>query len=273
MLNRILTVGITLFWAAMMTLLVQRDLIPQFQAMRRASQPDSYHYLERIAEKGRAEQMGIYLGDRRVGYTRSRVRMMADELHLESKTVIRLSEASGPLAQVPAVAGFLDFGIYFSAHGFQGELLDVRATLSMPPGTAPMVIVTGKPKGGALELTIRQGEKAETRTVDFDPKQLLSSSYGQAFSLPALKMGAAWRITVLDPLTRSIRVLPAKVVDREFVAIGGRTYDAYVIRILYGTSETKVWATPKGEILKQTMLGFTFLREDPPEDILEAPTL
>jgi len=270
-LGRILTVTITIFWVAMIVLLTQWELMPNIRFARAASQPTSYHYLERLAVEGRASQMGLYFNKRRIGYTLSRMRMVGDELHLESRTEIKMSLSAG--ARLITGLGQLDISTEFLARVEKGELLDFRLKVSSPPGAPPLARVEGVPEGQNLRLHIRQGDNVRVETIPFDSKELISSSLGQAFALPKLHTGLRWKIHTLDPISRMVRVSTAEVVGKEMVRRHGEDVETFVIRIPYGTTETRIWANSDREILKQQVMGLTFLKEDPPEDTLERSTL
>ena len=271
MLGRVLTVTITLFWLAMMALLAQREIVPNIRFARAASQPTSYHYLESLATEGRVSQMGLYLGKRRIGYTLGRMRMVGDELHLESRTELKLSLSSNPRST--AGLGRIDMSTEFLVRVEQGELLGLRLTVSSPPGTPPLAIIEGVPERQSLRLHIRQGDDIRVETIPFDSKQLISSGLAQAFALPKLSVGLRWKIHSLDPISRTVKVSTAEVIGKETVRLHGEDVEAFIIRIPYGTTETRIWAGPDGDVLKQQVLGFTFLKEEPPSDALERSTL
>lgn len=273
MLNRLLSVGITLFWLAMMAWLVQREVLPAFHEAHEALQSTSYHCLEARAADTPVSQMGIFLGGKRIGYTLSRMRLVGQELRLESRTEIKLSLSSRRHARLGPEIGDLDVSLLFVARVLQGELLDLRLTVNAPPGSPPIVVIDGVPVAKMLQLKIRHGGKTEIESIPFNPRQLISSGFGQAFALPKLDVGMRWQFRTLDPFSRRVRVSEAEVVGTEPITLGSETVQAYRIRIPYGTSEITVWADEDGAILKQKVFGFTFIREPPPSDAKERRSL
>lgn len=264
------TAAITVFWLTMMGLLAHREILPAWRATREAAETLSYTYLESLAAKPRVSQMGIYLREQRIGFTLSRMRKVADALHLDSRSEMNLSLSPGASSLIgPGMGGSLHVGLRFNARVVSGELVDFRLTVSSPPGTAPAVTVDGQPVGESLHLKIRQGDAVRQETIPFNSKHLISSGLGQTFALPKLRVGARWAIRSLDPATYAVRTAWAKVVGRESLTIEDTTYDAYLVTIPYGGYEVKIWADRDGEILKQKIFGFTFVREDPPADALD----
>jgi hypothetical protein len=78
-----------------------------------------------------------------------------------------------------------------------------------------------------------------------------------------LRVGDRWMIRSLDPTAYAVRSAWATVVGTESIAVGGREISAFVITIPYGSQEVRIWARPNGEVLKQKLFGFTFVREEP----------
>lgn len=268
MTGRLLTAGITLFWLAMMGLLAHREILPAYRAAREAAQRLTYSRLQELASEPRVSQMGIYLGKRRVGKTVSVVRMVDDELRIRSETELNIRLSPGP-SLGPTGEG-LRAAIRFCARAALGRLLEFRLTVSSPPGTPPAAIVDGYPVGRSLVLKIRQSGTTTTRTIPFDSEQLLSDSLSPALAPGDLRLGRRWVIRTLDPTTYTIRSVWAEVVRREPVTLDGETTDAYLIEVPYGSQKVKVWADRNGEVLKQKVLGFTFIREEVPADVRKA---
>ncbi len=273
MFYKALTIGITLFWLAMMACLAQREIVPAFQAAHAASQPTDYRYLERLASTPRVSRMGIFLRDKRIGYSLSRMRMVHETLHLESKTEIKLSLSPGGLPAFGPNMGSLDVLLQFHARIMQGELVGMRLTVSSPPNAPPFVTIDGIPVGEMLHLKIRHGDQIDMESIPFNSSQLISSGLAQTFALPKLAVGESWQFRTLDPFSRSVRTSEARVTGRETVTINGENIEAYLIVIPHRTAETKIWASGDGEILKQKIFGFVFLKEEPLPDAFDRSPL
>ena len=273
MLGKLSTIAITLFWLTMMGLLAQREIIPAWHAARESEQTAGYEYLKALAAEPRVAQMGIYWRDRHMGYVLSRVRKVDGVLLLENRTEINLgmSGNGASLFGVAAAGGAL--GTRFRARVVEGELTDFSLTVSSPPGTPAMVTVNGRPVGNILNLNIRRGDETRAESVPFNSRQLISAGFAQAFAMPDLHVGARWAVRTLDPVGYTVRTAWAEVVGTERLIIDKQEYDAYLVEISHGFFKVKIWADRNGEILKQKMLGFVFVREDPPADALERKRL
>ncbi len=268
MLGKVATALIVIFWLTMMALLAQREILPAVRAARESYLQATYNHLEKLTETPRISQMGIFLRGRRIGRSVSILRKDDGALRLQNETEINLSLSPGG-ALMSAGIGGLHAVIRFRAKAMAGRLLDFRLTVVSPPGTPPLVVVDGYPVGKMLALKIRQAGQTRTKTVPFDASQLLSSSLAPVFALPDLHVGKRWMMRTLDPATYAVRAVWAEVEGKESLSISGREYEAYLIKIPYGSYEVKVWATPDGEVLKQKVFGFTFVREEPPAELLE----
>ena len=289
MTGRLVTAGIVVFWLVMMGMLVEREILPAWRAAREDAQAANYSYVAALAEKGTASQMGVYLkrapdaeGHRalqRIGHTLSRMRKRDGVLLLEGYTEIKLSLSGGagqdtaPTMPMMPGLGSLDAALRFDARVINETLEGFRFTVSAPPGTPPAVTVDGRPAGDDLVLTVRRNGESEKKTVPFDAKTLISSGLGQVFALPELRLGARWPIRTMQLGSYTVNTAWAEVVAREELVVGDTTYDAWRIEVAYDNYKVQIWADAEGTILKQTLFGFVFLREEPPDDIMERHTL
>jgi len=265
----LLTVAISAFWVAMMTRLIRHEIAPTVTALREASEGTTYQYLETLAAKPRATQMGIYLRDKRIGYALSRIQRSDDTLHIESRSELAFSLSPDAAVSLGPSDTALDVVLHFKARVLQSELLDFRLTVNSPPGSAPVAIIDGVPTGKRLHLKIRHGGETQTETIPFDSKQVISGGFTQMLTPGNLTVGMRWPIRSVDPFSRSVRVTHAEVTGIDTLRVGDRSVRAFVIRVPYGSNDMTVWADEEGNVLKQTLFGFTFLKESPPSDVFE----
>ena len=253
----------------MMGFLVNKELLPAWRATRVAKQTPTYDRLEAVAQEGRVTQMGIFLKEKRIGYTLSRVHKVREEIQIESRTEMSLDLSSNGANPFAGGLTGLNMGVLFKATVFEGELTDLQLRASSPPGTPPIVTVNGRSIGKSLSLLIKHGEESKRETIPFDAKQFVSAGFDQSFAMPDLRVGARWQVQSLDSMTWSLRTAEAEVVAKEEITIDETRYTAYRIEIAYGASKILVWANEDGDVLKQKIFGFTFIREEPPPDALE----
>jgi hypothetical protein len=262
MLGKAATAGIAAFWLIMMTLLVQREILPAYAAFRQEQVTPGYSRIKELAQQGYSTQMGIYLGDRKIGYTRAKlVDLPADEIvEIVNTTQISLNMSVGsvvPGMKAEALALKLNFKAQVGEDGLHGFRLDV---FSKGAG-APLAIVDGKPIGETLSLKIHTGDQTRLEQVPFHANTILGNDMGPMVLPPKLSEGVKWPVRSLDPMTYTVRTAWATVRGKETIAIEGRDVKAYLITIPYGTADFKVWADENGEVLKQKFLGFSFVKE------------
>jgi hypothetical protein len=260
LLGRTLTAVITLFWMAMMALLVRRDVLPAYLAEREAARAPNYAYLEALAAKPRVQQMGIYIGGARIGQTVSRMAKAGDELRLTNHTDLELNSIA---AQLLMIGGGVHFSFKFEATVVEGQLAGFRLGVFSPPQSEPLAIVDGVSAEDKLKLKIRQGGRVENMSVPFDSRQVLSGLFAPT-SMPAkLRVGESWPVNTLGLGSYGIQNGTATVLRTERIKPEGVSQEAFVIGVKYGTYEMMVWANAEGEVLQQKFLGFTLVREKP----------
>jgi hypothetical protein len=265
LLGRILTAAITLFWLAMMGLLVNQEVLPAYLAAREAARAPNYAWLETVAAKPRVEQLGIFLGGARIGQTVHRMSRKDDELRLSNRTDLQLNSLAAKLLMMGG--GGMQFSFKFEATVIEARLAGFQMTVLSPPQSEPLAIVDGTSAGDMLRMRIRQGGHVQNLTTPFDSRQVLSGLFAPS-SMPAqLHVGQSWTVNTLGLGNFGIQNGMAKVLRTERIKVEGVLEEAFVIQIKYGTYDMTVWANSKGEVLQQKFLGFTLVREKPPAEV------
>lgn len=262
MLLRVLTFTVTVFWLVMMVALTKREILPVWQAAREAAQTPTYAQLEAMADKPRLSQMGIFLGARRIGFTRGTVRKGEDGLRLTNETHLNLN-LSGAEALTGGIGGNINLVMLFKARVSEGQLVEFRVTVHSPPATDPIAIIDGYPVDNHLMLSINQGGQKSSQSIPFDPRQVLSNDLAPSFTPSRLRVGEKWAVRSIDPMNYRVRTAWATVSGRETIEVDARPVEAFLITIPYGAQEVRVWTDSSGQVLKQKIFGFTFIRETP----------
>lgn len=209
-------------------------------AVRRASLPDSFC----------GEQwMGVYYGNRKIGYTRRRCEKRADGY--------RISEMMK-----------MDVGILGAK-----ERVEMTADAYLDPGLKPVTFelsfgpplglrASGRAEGGDLHLTFEIGGRKTEQVIP------LADVPSAGFSLPPgiigarLAPGRKFSASVFDPATLSRVEMHLEVLGRERIATMGQTQQAFKIRGDLHGAEFYVWITEKGEIIREeSPMGFVLVRE------------
>lgn len=262
MIGKLATAAICIFWIVMMTLLVQRDIMPAVVAFREEQHTPGFARIKELAEKGYAQQMGIYLGERRIGFAQAWLKDSPDDgtVRMTNISQISMNMPGGNIIPGLPKGGLslkFDFDAVVSSEGLQNFRLNVYSE----GAAAPLAIVDGNPVGDTLNLKIRTGEETRIEQVPFRASAVLGNDMGPMVLPPKLAPGVKWPVRSLDPMTYAVRTAWATVHKKETVSIDGQDVQAYLITIPFGTAELKVWANDDGEVLKQKFLGFSFVRE------------
>ena len=99
--------------------------------------------------------------------------------------------------------------------------------------------------------------------MPFDSQRVLSDLLSPSFTPTQLRVGETWAFSTFDPLSYGVGTATAHVTGRERIKLDGAEEDTFVIQLASGSYEATVWANPQGEVVKEKVLGFTLLREEP----------
>jgi hypothetical protein len=269
MTNRVIVVLIIVNWLVMMFGLMRDEVVPAVRYARRMARYAKYEQLERLVPESRVDQMGIYVGGRRVGRSTTWYEWSDVDLTVRSET--RFDVSSVPLLR--ALAGFLggaEMRMAFQFYLIEGRLNSFQARIYVEGAAAPIVRVQGEPFGRELVLRIWQFGELRKERIPFDQRQFLNSALAPSLSFKDLRVGKRWRIMSFNPLTQAVESLRAEVVGRETLTLGGASRPCFEVLIgREGGLQTRSWVTPDGTVLKQEVLGLTFLREQPSAEAME----
>ena len=268
MTGKLIITLITASWLVMMYGLVRDEIVPAALRARELAGSASYEQLDKLVPESRVDQMGIFMGQDRIG--RSVRWILRDEsgLRLKSRTEINLSEGKS-LGLISRYFGGLHAVINFSASVFDGRLVEFRSTVHAPPGAPAIVSIEGKPLGEELHLTIRQGTNLRVQKVPFDQRQFLSNSLAPGLSFRALKVGRTWQMKQFDPMSSAVQSVRAEVLGKEELVSDGMAHEVFKVQLTHQTRKIFVWVTSAGEVLKQQLGPFVFINEAPSEEALE----
>ncbi len=254
---------ITVFWLAMMSWLVARDIIPPFREAREATAGISYADLIETAQQAEEVRMGIFLAGARVGRTRHEVRPASDGGYvIASQTHL---DPAVPWARLQTSV------LYRANVGPDRNLVSFEAEV-LGSGGEQVGRVAGSVVGRKLHVRLCFGEVEDEMRVDVDPRYLVSSSTTVGLRLPGLYVGKEWRIRSLD--TRALVGGrfdlvhgKARVTRQEKIAWEGEQVLCYVVEMSLNRSgwrnaATTVWVNEQGDVIVQRAPGgLTFIRE------------
>lgn len=259
---------ITVSWLVMMYGLMRDEVIPAALRARAIAMSASYKQLDKLVPESRVDQMGIYLGQNRIGQSVQWIFREESGLQLKSKTEIDLGsvKSSGLISRY---FGGVKAVINFSASVFEGRLVQFDSSVNAPPNTPAIVRIHGKPVGEELRLSIYQGGRTRVQTVPFDQRQFLSHSLAPGISFRSLKVGRVWQVKQFDPMSNTVQSMRAEVVAREKLLSEGQEREVFKVLLTHKMRKIQIWVTASGEVLKQQFGPFVFMHEAPSEDALK----
>lgn len=259
---------ITVSWLVMMYGLMRDEVVPAALRARAIATSASYKQLDKLAPESRVDQMGIYLGQDRIGTSVNWIIREESDLRLKSKTEIDLGGVK-PAGLILRYFGGVKAVINFSASVFDGRLVEFHSSINAPPNTPAIVRIHGKPMGEELHLTINQGGNIRVQSVPFDQRQFLSNSLAPGISFRALKVGRVWHVKQFDPMSNTVQNMRAEVISQEQLLIQGQEHEVFKVLLTHKLRKIQIWVTAAGEIMKQQFGPFIFMQEAPSEDALQ----
>lgn len=198
--------------------------------------------------------MGAYIGEKKVGYLSLKIEqadydgikgyrianvlnnhltVLGADLNQLVTTVVRTDESFAPLIE--------DFSM---ASG--GKTTRVRATFHKD----------------TIECVISAGSGSRTQTVPIpEGANLIGDSL---FAVPDIRpeIGSEHKMHYFNPLTLSVEELTVKIERRERIEVGGKQYDAIILKNITPMGEMTVWQEPGGEMLQvQAVMGIRMVRQ------------
>lgn len=255
--------SITALWVLVMGLLALHEWGPRWRASTRGSLAAQRQRVLPQRDGCVEKEMGIYLGPKRIGQCTERWAADGDDLHISSRMVLDVMALAGlaPSLGVPVA----DQTSVIAVVEGQTEVRNGRVaqlTMAFRFGEEPPVTtIEGYVRHDTLLLRVRNGAHTDTRSVRIDPQCPLTLSSSPTGCLPDLYEGKSWRLTTLNPVTFKPEDARARVTRRERIEIEERSCDAFVVEVDYGTYRIVLWADEQGEILKQKVMGLTYIHE------------
>ena len=254
---------IAVFWLAMMSWLVARDIVPPIREAREAAAGMSYADLFDTVHRAEEVRMAIFLGGRRVGRTYHQIRPASDGGYvISSQTHLDAAVAWTRLRTSV---------LYRAAVGPDRNLVSFEAEV-ITSGGQRVARVAGNVMGRKLHVRFRYGDVEDEMRMDVDPRYLISSSTTAGLRLPGLYVGKEWRIRSLDVQALAAGRFDlahgkARVTRREEIVWEGEQVLCYVVEMSlnrpgWRNAVTTAWVNEKGDVIMQRAPGgLTFIRE------------
>lgn len=183
--------------------------------------------------------MGVYLQERKIGYTRYRREPAAAGFRFEQESVLRLSILDTTQTVRVSVRGETD------AHH---ALRSFSALLRSAVGDFE---ASGQVKRDELLLRTEMGGQAADHRIPLSEPIYLPAGARARFGASALKEGERLSFRVFDPSTLQHQVAALIVEARERITVGDATVDAWRVGEELRGMRTTVWIDDDGEVLRE----------------------
>lgn len=216
----------------------------------------------RLPEELFKEQwMGIYQGGEKIGYASSVFRK-TDEGYGAYETAFMKIRVMGEEKEVTAeLSSMLDTEFRLSFFSFR-----MKSDMEIE--------VKGTVEGKRLMMTVDSAGTVSREEIALKEEPYLSISLAPSLVSGGLEVGKRLRLPIVEPSTLSRDFMDVEVVSKETITSMDEKAEAFKIKGSYKGADFLLWATEKGEILREESMGLTFIKERR-EDALDIvrPTL
>ncbi len=196
--------------------------------------------------------MGVYMQDRKIGYTHHRVTPLDDGYRLEEQSLLRLTvmettqtvnalveATTTPDYALRTFAVSLNSGVGFLT--VHGEVREADVTIRMVSG----------------------GEESEQRFPVSEPIYIPSSARAH-LTAAGFQAGQTMSLQVFDPSAMENHPMQVTVERRQPVRVNGQTVDAWRVRESFRGMESTVWFDDGGNVIREEgPMGLVSVRESP----------
>lgn len=229
----IVRAGIVVVWVVLVVLLVRdrRAAPPVPQELRAAAE----------AAGGAATEswMGVYLQDRKIGYTSHRFVPAAGGYRFEERSMLRLTVMDTLQTVHVEVSGAVDPD--FALRSFSA---------SMRSGVGDLA-ARGTVEGGELVLTFKLGAEESVQRFPLSERIYLPTGVRTYLSHGKLEAGKRLTVQVFDPSTMQHQPMRVSVEGRDRIDTGAGPVEVWRVREEYHGMSTTVWLDEAGNVLRE----------------------
>ncbi|MBN1793392.1 MAG: transglutaminase domain-containing protein [Candidatus Omnitrophica bacterium] len=247
-----LIICITLFWAVMMTLLVNEEMIVS-SAVETVIRPAPSS--EAIAQGFLESWMGVYLDDVKIGYTNTVIQDLT-QTEVQGYTVRNISDLKIPILGEEKTVHIE--GIAYLSR--QKRIKDFFLFFTSGPHTFEL---KGKAVDGELRVDIKGPEELiGPQTLVLEEDVLLLDFIATPLILNELDIGKKLQFKVFDPMTLSPGYITMKVLGTEKIKYDTKAVDVFVAELDFKGITSQIWVGSDGIVYKEkSPTGFTLVRE------------
>jgi hypothetical protein len=247
---------IIIVWGAAAAALIRRDVLPFWYAEQRATGAPQ--------EDGEF-QLGVFLGDRRVGTSWTKSVRNVSLTNVNSATVLETSIIPLPVVKQRMGSRILfDTTLNFQTGGALSSFDTQVYGLPVSP-----IRLEGQLLGIDYSCVARFGDVQQKFSIDARLSRELGESLRPFTNLSDLKVGQSWQLNIIDPISLLSGVTPdfrrvlVRVTRRETIQLDGRSASCFRVE----SDMAVAWVNDEGRVLKQTiqmpLIGTITLLDEP----------
>lgn len=214
------------------------------------SEQGASRLLPQTGKTGLGAWMGLYMNDKKVGYSSFAIEPVGEGYLLTDRSVLRLRMMEQDQTITAHSTAETD-----SAYA----LRSFRVRLQSGVGDFE---VAGMVDGAALAVTTKLGTQSDVRSLPIDGPVYLPSTLRARLVADGLEVGATRRASVFDAAAMAAAPITVEVVAREPLASLDGPVDAWRLRESFRGIDSTVWLDDAGAVLREEgPLGLVAIRE------------
>jgi len=235
------------FWLVMMGLLVLRNSV--HKGAYSSANTDVVVQNKTGFRAPEQEWMEIFLHDRKIGYSHSRIQPLESGYVVHETLLLRLNLLGRPSLIRSETRALLDHAFHLKNFNF-----------SMQSGATSFGL-RGEVKDHWMIIK-RKG--SPERKIRLEEPLYIGSSLNPLFKNEALAVGKSFRISFFDPSTLSRKRMMIRVTGRETIRIYGISYRTYRLETDLLGQHICFWVDEEGDLLKESgLMGMCLVRSNP----------
>jgi hypothetical protein len=251
---RIVSISAILIWAVMMGVLLKKTYLPSLG-----------HRVNWKAAEGEGipageSWMGIYLHDRKVGYSMTRWEKEDLDWRMVERTVMELMVMGKPQSVHLSTHCLLDSSLRLNSFRFQLSAGEVNFGAE------------GEVREKGREMAVRLSGIGEEKEMKIPLREVpfLWSNLRFLLKNQEIKEGQRFQVGLFDPSTLQIENLLIEVEGEERLRLGKEEVEALKLKESFKGVIVHSWVGRDGEVLKEeSPLGFTLVKEEKEAAILK----
>ena len=245
--NHWLVAAICAFWFLMMALLLERDILPQWQMH---SGPDFRAIAEAALDSGPV-RWAVLQGEDRIGTAEtSWVRHPDGSAEFRGDLDLRNLTTSPTLVEMAGDGRLRWQSVCQVSSDGNLELLNIQVYWG---DSKPAMTVHGKVNGDIMKVVFRSGAFSHEEEFYYEPHSLVMSALAPIDKLPNLSLGQKWQHHVMNPIPMlgKTDIVRCEVTGEQVITWRGEPVPTYVVEQTYGHIRASCWVAHDGTVLRQ----------------------